>query len=309
MIILKNKKLIYENIKEKEKKEKEEKITSIYVKKVYNFMPNFKEKKFPIPDCYFEYNNIKYAVEVTRYYSHNKLLRKIECSSIINKIIESDNLIECLYRKLGKYECEPNIIIFNDINDLKNNIFIGNDFIDYINIGNNYYYNKHNSKYGSCYINGIIYKKNIKDFLLNIQNEIINGKTLLVTLKRKNKFSVSIKFKYSTVLSYGKKRSLLPLFSYFENQNEIYNNILKAIQNKICKLFNYYIQKTKEYSIYYNYYDLVVYYEVDAPEINCDKLYALIKNKIDDIGYHNIAIFVENSILVINKDGYKVYFL
>ena len=101
----------------------------------------------------------------------------------------------------------------------------------------------------------------------------------------------------------------MPLFSYFENQNEIYNNILKAIQNKICKLFTYYIQKTKEYSIYYNYYDLVVYYEVDAPEINCDKLYTLIKNKIDDIGYHNIAIFVENSILVINKDGYKVYFL
>lgn len=281
------------------KKAVEEKVVRIYYEQIYNFSPNFNKIETDIPDCYFDYNGAKYAVEVTRYYSHSTVKENIKYSNSVNRFIDASGLIENCYNRLGKGKIINNLFTFKSLQDLCEEVLLGAKYIKSISVRGESLYLRENSE-----IERII---KIIDFFDKMKNEIENRNEMRILLNKKNKNSVFVRFKYSEVLSFSKNRSLLPIFSFWENIDEVCNNIINSIEKKIEKLNKEYKNKVKKHNISYDYYNLVVFYEMIPGEINDKLFYKLFKEKISDIGYNEIAIFVSGGILIINKEGYTFH--
>lgn len=281
------------------KKAVEEKVVRIYYEQIYNFSPNFNKIETDIPDCYFDYNGAKCAVEVTRYYSHLTVKENIKYSNSVNRFIDASGLIENCYNRLGKGKIINNLFTFKSLQDLCEEVLLGAKYIKSISVRGESLYLRENSE-----IERII---KIIDFFDKMKNEIENRNEMRILLNKKNKNSVFVRFKYSEVLSFSKNRSLLPIFSFWENIDEVCNNIINSIEKKIEKLNKEYKNKVKKYNISYDYYNLVVFYEMIPGEINDKLFYKLFKEKISDIGYNEIAIFVSGGILIINKEGYTFH--
>lgn len=292
--------------KELKKKAIEKKVTKIYFENVYNFSPQFIDIEFDIPDCYFEYKEKKYAVEVTRYFAQNSIKENVEYSNAINNFIDSENLIKDCYNRLGKRKVKNNLIIFNNIDDLNMSILAGTKYIKSICIKNKLLYNRENTS--NSELNESFELTEIIKFLNDTQSDIKNNYNVNIILKKKNKNIVHITFRYSKILSLGNSRTILPVFSYLENIDEIHNNILESIDKKIKKFFKEYRNKMSKNSLHYDCYILIVYYEFAPAEINSEEFYSLFLEKINNIGYDEIAIFISGGILIINNNKkFKLY--
>lgn len=223
----------------------------------------------------------------------------IKYSNSVNRFIDASGLIENCYNRLGKGKIINNLFTFKSLQDLCEEVLLGAKYIKSISVRGESLYLRENSE-----IERII---KIIDFFDKMKNEIENRNEMRILLNKKNKNSVFVRFKYSEVLSFSKNRSLLPIFSFWENIDEVCNNIINSIEKKIEKLNKEYKNKVKKYNISYDYYNLVVFYEMIPGEINDKLFYKLFKEKISDIGYNEIAIFVSGGILIINKEGYTFH--
>lgn len=287
--------------KEREYKKKaiEEKVVRTYYEQIYNFSPNFYKIENDIPDCYFEYNDSKYAIEVTRYYSQSIVKENIEYSNSVNRFIDASGLIENCYNRLGKGRVLAIPFIFNSIKDLCGEIILGAKYINSITSRSEYLYLDGKNE-GEKAIK-------IIEFFYKTEKAIKDGYEIRILLNKKNKNAVDIRFKYSEVLTFSKSRTLLPIHSFWENVDEVHNNIINSIEKKIEKFNKEYKFKIKKYNISYDYYNLVVFYEMIPGEIDYKLFYKLFKKKFTEIGYNEIVIFVSGGIMIINNEGYAFH--
>ncbi len=291
----------------KELKDEEKFYTSLYIKYKYNFIPTFIDTKSVIPDCYFEYNNEYYAVEVTRYFQQNSEKEHQEYVKNVEKYIK-DNSFKQIYDHLGKKKPDDVTISFYNLDDLKSMIIENREYIECISIDNNFYYNNKKDLYGDVFIIGNSKEKmTIEEFIYSVSPIILEEKHIVLDIFTKNKYNVSIEFLYCKFPYYGKdnNKRAIQTFCWFENKNELYGNIINAIVNKNKKLINEYIPKLNKNKIDYNYYNLVVYNEGYPANLDASILYDLIL-KIDDLKYQEIAIFLWNKIMIVNNTGYQI---
>ena len=185
-------------------------------------------------------------------------------------------------------------------------ILAGTKYIKSICIKNKLLYNRENTS--NSELNESFELTEIIKFLNDTQSDIKNNYNVNIILKKKNKNIVHITFRYSKILSLGNSRTILPVFSYLENIDEIHNNILESIGKKIKKFFKEYRNKMSKNSLHYDCYILIVYYEFAPAEINSEEFYSLFLEKINNIGYDEIAIFISGGILIINNNKkFKLY--
>ena len=297
----------FNNVKDSEKY-----FTSCYMKCKYNFIPEFIDLKteLDIPDCYFEYNKKMYAVEVTRYFHQNIEQEHQTYINNIQKYLPNDDFIKQIYIHLGKRRAYPLTIGFYDIEQLKTTIIKNIKYIDLIDIEGNIYNNENKEFFGEIYcIDSDKNKMTIAEFIDFTIKLISKEKEINLVINTKNKYDVSISFKYYNKHSADKAqdKEILPyVLCYFTEKTELYDNILKAINKKNKKLKNEYIPKLKKNGVKFDYYNLVICYEGYPSDLDTEELYNIIKS-IDDLKFQEIAIFLWNKIMVINSGDYKVY--
>ena len=81
--------------------------------------------------------------------------------------------------------------------------------------------------------------------------------------------------KYCKFPYYGKNndKKVIPVFCWFVNDDELYDNIINIIVHKNKKLMNEYIPKFTEHNIKYDNYNLVVYNEGIPADLDEEKLF------------------------------------
>lgn len=288
----------------------QELVVTEYMQKVYNYTPNFLSTGIDIPDCYFEFNKEFYAIEVTRYFQQNSEKKHSIYVNDIEKCLKCDNFIEEVSKRLGKVKPEEELIItFCDLEELKQLIINNIKLIQQVNIGNNYFFNKERLEIN----NALCFETpketmHIKDFINYSMPHIMNEEHINIDIFTKNKYSISINLKFCNKPYWGKNthKKVVPLFLWTEKENELYDNIINAIEIKNQKLCNEYHTKLKNNNIEYDYYNLVVYAEGIGAKLNVEELYNRIM-LIKDLSYDEIAIFLWKKILIINKNGFKLF--
>lgn len=290
-------------------KEEEKLVVEEYMEKIYNHPPNFIDTGIDIPDCYFEFNKKYYAVEVTRYFQQNSEQKHIIYTNVVQKYLQEKNFINEVYKRLGKVKQQEEITIaFCDFEELNNLIIDNIKLIKQVNIGNNYFFNEDGLEIN----NALCFetpkeKMHIKEFMHFAKDDILKEKHINIEILTKNKYSVSINFKFCAKPYWGKDthKKVIPVFCWAEQEDELYNNIINAIEIKNKKLHDEYCTKLKNNNIPYDYYNLVVYAEGIGAKLKEEKLYEKIK-QIKDLQYDEIVIFLWKKIMVINKDGFKI---
>jgi len=293
----------FTNIKDEEKF-----FTTKYMTYKYNFTPVYIDSGIDIPDCYFEFENKFYAVEVTRYFQQNSEKEHQEYVNLVEKYFEN-NFFKEAYHRLGRRKAENVTISFYNVDELKNLIINNSNYIKNIFIGNNYYLNEKKEKFGDIFIIGNKKEKMmVVEFINSLSNEIYDEEDVEIELFTKNKYDISIKFKYCKFPYYGKNndKKVIPVFCWFVNDDELYNNIINIILHKNKKLINEYIPKFTEHNIKYDNYNLVVYNEGIPADLDEEKLFSQIK-KIDNLKYQEIAIFLWKKVMVISNNNYQVF--
>jgi len=288
-------------------KEEEQYFTTLYMMNKNNFIPKYIETGSVVPDCYFEYDGNFYAVEVTSYFQQNSEQAHQEYGRTIEKYL-SGNFFEQVYNRLGKKKAGDVTISFYNSEELKSMIINNINYIEYISVSNNYFYNGKNDSFAIIpYVGKNENNMSIEEFLDYISPLILDESTITLDIPTKNKYDISINFKYCKIAYYGNNNNKKVIESYcsFINEDELYGNIVKAIVTKNNKLINEYIDKLKNKNIKYNYYNLVVYGEGYPADLNEEKLYNQIV-KIDDLKYDEIVIILWNKIMIVNKSGYQI---
>lgn len=289
-------------------KQEERLYVTKYMEYKYNHTPSFKLSGLDIPDCYFSYNEKFYAVEVTRYFQQNSEKEHIICVRDLEKYLEKDDFFEQVYNRLGKRKFDDLTISFYDVNELYSMVLNNIKFIKNISIGNNYYFNK-NDEYNDVLCIGLEKEKmKITEFMDFVKKDIINEQAVELDVLTKNNSEISFSFKFCKHPYYGKlnDKKVIPIFCWWENQEELYNNIIDAIKGKNQKLINEYAMKLKDNNVNYDYYNLVVYSEGIPAEVDEKNLYNLVIN-IENLKYDEIVIFLWKKLIVINNKGFEIY--
>lgn len=293
----------FDNLKDEEKL-----FTTFYMKYKYNYIPTYLDTGLNIPDCYFEYKNKKYAIEATRYFQQNSEKEHQQYVRDVEKYLK-DDFFSQVYNRLGKKKSQDVTISFYNADELKLMIVDNINYIKYISIGNNFYINDKKELLGEVFCSGNNKEKmTIEEFIQYVSELIYEEETVDLNLFTKNKYEVSISFKYCKSPYYGNdnNKKAIPMFCWFENKKELYENIIDRIILKNEKLINEYIPKLRQHKIKFNYYNLVVYYEGYPASPDEEILYNEIK-KINNLKYQEIAIFLWNKIMVVNKTGYQIF--
>lgn len=293
----------FANIKDEEKF-----FTTRYMKYKYNFIPEYKDSGMDIPDCYFEFENKLYSVEVTRYFQQNSEKQHQEYVNLVEKYFEK-NFFKEAYQRLGRRKAEMVTISFYNVDELKSLIINNSNYIKNIFIGNNFYLNEKKEKLGDVFIIGNKKEKmTIVEFIDCLSKEIYNEEDVELEIFTKNKYDISIRFKFCKYAYYGinNDKRVIPVYCWFVNDDELYNNIINIIEHKNKKLINEYIPKFIEHNIGYDYYNLVVYNEGIPADLDEQILFDKIK-KIDNLKYQEITIFLWKKVMVINNNNYQIF--
>ncbi len=293
----------FTNIKDEEKF-----FTTKYMIYKYKFAPVYIDSGIDIPDCYFEFENKFFAVEVTRYFQQNSEKEHQEYVNLVEKYLEN-NFFKEAYHRLGRRKAENVTISFYNLDELKDLIINNSNYIKNIFIGDNYYLNEKKEKLGDVYLIGNEKEKmTIVEFIDSLSNEICNEENIELEIFTRNRYDISISFKFCKIPYYGKNndKKVIPVFCWFVNDNELYDNIIKIILHKNKKLINEYIPKFAEHNIKYDNYNLVVYNEGIPADLDEEKLFAQVK-KIDNLKYQEIAIFLWKKVMVISNNNYQVF--
>lgn len=277
---------------EQRKKELEKYYSALYIKTRYNTRPQFMNT-YIHPDCLVKANNTIYAIEATGYFYQqetdfsNRLYKKV------NKYLKDDYYLKTIYYKIGKKPLLNIIdsIYYNDfkqiIKDIKNNI----DVIDEINYsGNIYYSNKDDLN---------IFLNKIDNTLTKYQFEIILKKKYILPIKIILINDINVKNRLS--------RTLIPIVSFKEDLKYNFNSLRSLIQNKENKLKNIYINDLKKRNVTYDKFILLIHPLDYSLNINEELLYKELKNDFIKTNYDEISIVLDEEIMSINKDGYKLY--
>lgn len=286
-------------------KEEEKRFTTAYMEHKYQFTPNYEDSGLDIPDCYFKYLDNYYAVEVTRYFQQNSERNYQQYVRDVEKYFKS-NFFEEAYNRLGKTKSSIITIGFYNIFELISFIIDNIKYVEYIMISNKYYYfHEKDEILGQVILpesSKIV--MSINEFLLFALNLIFEEKPISLCLFTKNKYKPIINFKYCKLKDYDKR--IIPVCSWYENEKELYDNIIEAIIKKNNKLINDYIPKLKNYKLNYQYYNLIVYSEGIPAELDEEKLFNEII-QIDNLQYQEIAIFLWKKIMVVTNGEYQIY--
>lgn len=291
------------------KEEKEKYYTKKYMKLVYDYEPKFipSKKGMDIPDCYFEYNNEFIAVEVTGYHRQNSDIEYQETCNNMQKYVNKSNFLERIYNSMGKKESDCIYIGFKYLNELYKILLDNEKYIEELCINGNYYLenkqfiikNNANKKEGT-----------LKEFLDIINDDILNNNSILIKIKRKNKYNILLRFIYDKHQIYGNydndnTKRIIKFYVYRQKYEETYKNILESIENKNIKLEEY-KELFKINKLEYNEYNLVVHSHMLLAEVDCKILYKMILDN-NLLQYDEVAIFLENGLMVINSKGYSIY--
>lgn len=289
-------------------KDEEKLYVTKYMEFNYKFIPIFIDTKIDIPDCYFEYDNKYYAVEVTRYFQQNSEKKHIEDINNVEKLMQKGNFFQDVYQRLGKRNLDDLTISFYDKDEMTSMIVNNMQYIKNVSIGNNYYFNilVGSSNDAFC-IGNDKEKMTIEEFFDLNKDNILNEMDIELDIKTKNNKEISVAFKYCKHKYYGKdnNKKVIPCFCWWENPDELYDNIINAIIKKNNKLINEYTKILNLNYIKFDYYNLVIYSEGIPAELDEEILYNKIIN-IPNLSYNEIAIFLWNKLMVINKNGYNI---
>ena len=281
-----------------------------YFDVVYKQKPNYINSGLDIPDCYIEAGGTKYAVELTTYFMQDDEKRTAILKRNIAKLLVKDNWICEAYKHIGKTKNQTIYIHYRKKEDMINDILKAKDYIKYITIGNNdWFNNKKENGNISCYINSVDrYGLTLDEFLENVNFIESNEKSINIGLfNKKNRSSFSAKLVYNKYTINKKNKCVDYSYVYWENDEEKCKSIKKSIDKKIDKYAEY-KNKLKENNVFYDKYVLIIYpeqYPIDIEDFS--ELYNNLKNQIEDLKYDEIAIFLFNKILVINNAKYIVY--
>lgn len=289
-------------------KDEEKLYVTKYMQFNYKFVPEFIDTTIDIPDCYFEYDNKYYAVEVTRYFQQNSEKKHIEDINNIEKFMQKENFFQEVYQRLGKKNLDALTISFYDENEMISMIMDNMQYIKNVNIGNNYYFNNLVGSSNDAFCIGNDKEKmTIEEFLDFNKDNIFNEMDVELDIKTKNNKEIYVAFKYCKQKYYGKNnnKKVIPYFCWWENSNELYDNIINAIIKKNNKLINEYTKTLNLNNIKYDYYNLVLYSEGIPAELDEEKLYNMTIN-ISNLNYDEIVIFLWNKLMIINKNGYNI---
>lgn len=290
-------------------KDIQERVVKKYMEKVYNHTPIFKSSGIDIPDCYFEFNKKLYAIEVTRYYQQNSEKKHSIYVNDIEKYLKSDNFIEEVSKRLGKVrEQEKITIAFCDFEELNNLIIDNIKLLKQVNICNNYFFNKEGLEINNALCFETPKEKiHIRDFMNHSKPYIMKEIHITIEIFTKNKYNVFLNLVFLNKPYYGKNthKKVISPFCWTEKEDELYNNIINAIEIKNKKLHNEYRIKLKDNNVLHDYYDLVIYPEGIGAKLNEEKLYKRIM-QIKNLDFDEIVIFLWKKILIINKTGFKL---
>lgn len=289
-------------------KETEKLYTTKYFEKKYSFSPHYKVINLDIPDCYFEYCGNDYAIEVTRYFQQNSEKEHQQYVNDVEKYLQKD-FFKSVHQRLGKKRSKEVCVSFYNLEEMKSYIIENIEYIKFISVAGNYFFND-NSSSGTAYcFDNIKEKMNIIEFIECVSECIISEKDVRLELITKNRYPVVIKFKYCSIPYFGKNndKKVIPLYCWFENEEELYGNIINAIIHKNNKLLNEYIPILTKEKVNYDFYNLIVYSEGIPAKLDEEKLFNMVR-KISNLKYNEIAIFLWKKIMVINNEGYDVYY-
>ena len=286
------------------KVKREEKLyTTKYFDIKYGIIPEYKESGIVIPDCYFEYCGKDYAVEVTRYFQQNSEKEFQEFFNAVEKCFDND-FFKSVYTRLGKRRPVEVGVSFYNVEEMKTLIINNIKYIKFISVNCNYYFDDGSALFFETPIENI----NIVDFMDRVSKSIDSEKKVRLEVRTKNKYNVIINFQYCSRPYYGMNndKKVIPLFCWFEDEDELYSNIINSIENKNNKLINEYIPKLIAERVNFDFYNLVIYGEGIGADLDEEKLFNMIKKNIN-LKYDEIAIFLWKKLMVINSDGFEVY--
>ena len=289
-------------------KDEEKLFVTKYMEFNHNYVPNFIETNTDILDCYFQYNNKYYAVEVTRYFQQNSEKKHLEDINNIEKFMKKRNFFQEVYQRLGKRDLDDLTISFYDKDEMTSMIMNNMQYVKNISVGNNYYFNNlvGSSNDAFCIGNGKE-RMTIEEFFDLNKDNILNEMHIEIDIKTKNNKEISIAFKYCKHKYYGNdnNKKVIPCFCWWENSNELYDNIVNSIIKKNNKLINEYTKILNLNNIKFDFYNLVIYSEGIPAELDEEKLFNIIIN-IPNLSYDEIAIFLWKKLMIINKNGYNI---
>lgn len=287
-------------------KKEEQFFTTCYIENKYNFIPKYIKTKSDVPDCYFEYDGKYYAVEVTSYFQQRTEQQHQEFGRTIEKYLNR-NFFEQIQNRLGKKKPDDVTISFYNYRELESMIINNINYIEYISVDKNVFYNGKEDSWAIVpYAEKNENNMKIEDYINYVHPLILAEKNVTIDIPTKNKYDVSIEFKYCKIPYYGKDNDKKVIESYcsFINEEELYGNIINAIVKKNNKLISEYIPILNNNKIKYDFYNLVVYNEGYPANLNEKELYDQIKT-IKDLRYDEIAIFLWNKIMLVTKEEYK----
>lgn len=289
-------------------KDEEKLVVTKYMEKIYNHTLNFIETGIDVPDCYFKFGRNYYAVEVTRYFQQNSEQKHIIYVKYIEKLLKNEDFFKEVHNRLGKRQEENITVAFYKFEEMNNLIINNITLIKQVSVGNSYFFNDEGLVYNKVLIlDNSCEEMHIKDFLNNVKKDILNEKCIDLEIFTKNKYNISIRFKFCKKPYFGKKghKKVSDVFCWTEQKDELYNNIIGAIEKKNKKLIKEYYKKLDRNKIHYDYYNLVIYAEGFDAKLNEDELYRKVK-EIEDLQYDEIVIFLWKKIMIINKEGFYI---
>lgn len=292
--------------------EKQKQIEKFYNEKffrtIYNIAPKYIDIKLDRPDFYFEVNNQNFAVELTTYFMQDDEKKNVILKRDVSKYLESENWLYEAYKHFGKKENEKVTVHYKNKKDIIDDIIKAKKYIKYIQVDDDFWYYSKEKDIGNCIlINSNKERISIEDFL-NFINFINTDKTdITIGLLTKNKYCFTITLKHHIYTLNKKEKCVDYLYVWWENEENKYESIKKAILKKINK-YDEYKKELFNKNIIPNKYILIIYPEQFPLDIdNYDDLYSYLKTDIMDFKYSEIGILLFNKILVLTNTEYKIY--
>lgn len=297
---------------EEVQKQEERNVTEFFYKAIGKKNIKFLPIKGKYPDCYIEVDSKKMAIELRRYYNQMQTMKNKNLRNMFKRWLKKDeNSLKMIINKIKKPLSQKQTIWYKNVHTMISEILEVNGNIEKIDIKKRYIFFKHYmNEYNHILPKEITNKNSItlQEYLKYMEQYINNGETINITLICKNGLKTNISVAYDSLNTNNGEKEIHDWEVWDQNINEVYENILEAIEDKINKYEKNYCKG--ETIAEHAEYNLIIYPGDIPPTLNKKEIQELdkcIRSNVKELKFNNIIIFICNIILILSENkGIKV---